>query len=223
MFTATEFELDSGQAGSVQLEIDLGEDGSNDAQGQGSRVADSWYYDLDVDSSAWGTWAHFDVTGQAATLFGFIEDPEFFESRIPYTVDVILTLDVTEPRDIAFEQKPDYYSDLDPATPSENYDASMDGMLTFTRKVYDQQAVVELIKPKVMETSDDSDGFFSALGEIFSDYGFAMSSMIILFMLIAGGVGYQISMRREGVEMVDRETSTIDAELVENEPKEAAD
>ena len=55
MFTATEFELDSGQAGSVQLEIDLGEDGSNDAQGQGSRVADSWYYDLDVDSSAWGT------------------------------------------------------------------------------------------------------------------------------------------------------------------------
>ena len=223
MFTATEFELDSGQAGSVQLEIDLGEDGSNDAQGQGSRVADSWYYDLDVDSSAWGTWAHFDVTGQAATLFGFIEDPEFFESRIPYTVDVILTLDVTEPRDIAFEQKPDFYSDLDPATPSENYNPSMDGMLTFTRNVYDQQAVVELIKPKVMETSDDSDGFFSALGDIFSDYGFAMSSMIILFMLIAGGIGYQISMRREGVEMVDRETSTVDAELIEDEPKEAAD
>ena len=99
----------------------------------------------------------------------------------------------------------------------------MDGMLTFTRNVYDQQAVVELIKPKVMETNDDSDGFFSALGEIFSDYGFAMSSMIILFMLIAGGVGYQISMRREGGEMVDRETSTVDAELVENEPKEAAD
>jgi len=223
MFTATEFELDSGQAGSVQLEIDLGEDGSNDAQGQGSRVADSWYYDLDVDSSAWGTWAHFDVTGQAATLFGFIEDPEFFESRIPYTVDVILTLDVTEPRDIAFEQKPDFYSDLDPATPSENYDASMDGMLTFTRNVYDQQAVVELIKPKVIEEDDSADGFFSALGDIFSDYGFAMSSMIILFMLIAGGVGYQISTRRKGVEMVDRETSTVDAELIEDEPKEAAD
>ena len=47
--------------------------------------------------------------------------------------------------------KSDFYSDLDPATPSENYDASMDGMLTFTRNVYDQQAVVELIKPKVME------------------------------------------------------------------------
>jgi len=223
MFTATEFELDSGQVGSVQLEIDLAEDGSNDAQGQGSRLADSWYYDLDVDSSAWGQWAHFDVTGQAATLFGFIEDPEFFESRIPYTVDVILTLDVSEPRDIAFEQKGDFYSDLDPTTPSENYDASMDGMLTFTRNVYDQQAVVELIKPKVMVEDDSSDGFFSALGEIFSEYGFAMSSMIILFMLIAGGVGYQISMRRDGVEMVDQETSTVDAELLENETKEAAD
>ena len=223
MFTATEFELDSGQVGSVQLEIDLAEDGSNDAQGQGSRVADSWYYDLDVDSSAWGQWAHFDVTGQAMTLFGFIEDPEFFESRIPYTVDVVLTLSLTEPTDIAFEQKTDFYSDLDPATPSENYDASMDGMLTFTRNVYDQQAVVELIKPKVIEEDDSPDGFFSALGEIFSEYGFAMSSMIILFMLIAGGVGYQISTRRKGVEMVDRETSTVDAELIEDEPKEAAD
>jgi subtilisin family serine protease len=223
MFTATEFELDSGQVGSIQLEIDLAEDGSNDAQGQGSRVADSWYYDLDVDSSAWGQWAHFDVSGQAMTLFGIIEDPEFFESRIPYTVDVILTLDVSEPIDIAFEQKTDFYSDLDPATPSENYDASMDGMLTFTRSVYDQQAVVDLIKPKVMEEDDGPDGFFSALGEIFSQYGFAMSSMLILFMLIAGGIGYQISRRTEGIELVDQETSTVDAELIENEPKEAAD
>ena len=40
MFTATEFELESGQAGSIQLEIDLAEDGNNDAQGQG-RVGDS--------------------------------------------------------------------------------------------------------------------------------------------------------------------------------------
>ena len=38
---------------------------------------------------------------QAMTLFGIIEDPEFFESRIPYTVDVILTLDVSD-EDIAF-------------------------------------------------------------------------------------------------------------------------
>jgi hypothetical protein len=99
----------------------------------------------------------------------------------------------------------------------------MDGMLTFTRSVYDQQAVVDLIKPKVLEEDDSSDGFFSALGEIFSQYGFAMSSMLILFMLIAGGIGYQISRRTEGIELVDQETSTVDAELIENEPKEAAD
>ena len=216
MFTATEFELDSGQVGQVQLEIDLGEDGSNDAQGQGDRLADSWYYDLDVDSSSWGKWAHFDVTGQAVTLFGLVEDPEFFESRIPYTVDVILTLDVTEPIDIAFEQKTDYYSDLDPATPSENYDASMDGMLTFTRQVYDQQAVVELIKPKVMADDDGPDGFFSALGEIFSNYGFAMSSMLILFMLIAGGVGYTINSRRQEEDEFASESKTVEAELLDD-------
>ena len=221
MFTATEFNLDSGQVGSVQLEIDLGEDGSNDAQGQGSRLADSWYYDLDVDSSAWGKWAHFDVTGQAMTLFGVIEDPEFFESRIPYTVDVILTMDMNEPVDIAFEQKTDFYSDLDPTTPSEDYDSSMDGMLTFTRAVYDQQAVVELIKPKVVEDDKESEGFFAALGDIFSNYGFAMSSMLVLFMLIAGGVGYMISARKDGVVLTGKDTSIVEAELLENHSEES--
>ena len=67
-----------------------------------------------------------------------------------------------------------------------------------------------------MEDDDSPDGFFSAVGEIFSEYGFAMSSMIILFMLIAGGVGYQISTRREGVEMVDKDTSTVEAELLDD-------
>ena len=74
-----------------------------------------------------------------------------------------------------------------------------------------------------MEEDDGPDGFFSALGEVFADYGFAMSSMMVLFMLIAGGVGYLISTKRNGLEMVDHETSTVDAELIENEPKEAAD
>ena len=40
--------------------------------------------------------------------------------------------------------------------------------------------------------------------------------MIILFMLSAGGVGYHISTRREGVEMVDKETSTVEAELLDD-------
>ena len=215
MFTATEFELDSGQAGSVQLEIDLGEDGSNDAQGQGDRLADSWYYDLDVDSSAWGKWAHFDVTGTAMTLFGWIEDIEFFESRIPYTVDVILTLDLSEPRDIAFAQKAEYYSDLDPTTPSENYDQTMDGMLVFTRQVYDQQAVVELITPKIEQEDDESRGFFTAVGEIFADHALIMSFMIILITLIAGGVGYTISSRGQQRGLLEGKNKSIEAELLD--------
>ena len=67
-----------------------------------------------------------------------------------------------------------------------------------------------------MEDNDDSDGFFSALGEIFSEYGFAMSSMLILFMLIAGVIGYQISMRREGIELVEKDTSIVEAELLDD-------
>ena len=116
----------------MQLSIDLGEDGSNDAQGAGVRQSDSWYYDLEIDDSAWGKWAEFDISGQAITLFGFIEDIEFFESRVPYTVDVMLTLDLSESVDIQFEQRPDFYTDLNPTTPSEMYDDSMDGMLTLS-------------------------------------------------------------------------------------------
>ena len=39
-FSATEVDIDTGQAGALQLAIDLGEDGSDDAQGQGNRLAD---------------------------------------------------------------------------------------------------------------------------------------------------------------------------------------
>ena len=91
---------------------------------------------MDVDSSHWGSGLTFDVTGQAITMLGVLEDPEFFESRIPYTVDVLLTLDLSQPIDIAFEQRPDFYSDLDPAPPSDDYNSENDGKLTFTRLVY---------------------------------------------------------------------------------------
>ena len=191
-FSATEFELDSGQAGSVQLEIDLGDDGSNDAQGQGSRVADTWYYDLDVDSSAWGQWAHFDVTGQAVTLFGFIDDPEFFESRIPYTVDVVLTLALNEPVNVQFDQRPDFYSDLNPIAPSEIYDESMEGMLTYTRGAYDQHAVVQLIQPKSTGGADSEGGFFGSMADAIQD-----NALIIIFLLlIALGVATTVIVKR---------------------------
>ena len=214
-FIPTEFDLDTAQGGALQLEIDLGEDGSNDAQGSCSRVSDAWICDLDVESSHWNAWAHFDVTGQAFTLLGILNDPEFFESSIPYTVDVTLTLDLSEPVDISIEQRPDFYSDLDPAQPSDAYDSDYDGMLTFTRPVYDQQAVVELIMPKETVTDDSDEGFFSALGNLFSNY-FGTATFFFLFILLSAlGIGYLVrSSRTEEGKSID--TISIDAELVED-------
>ena len=218
--TATEADLDTGQVGTLQLSIDLGDDGSNDGSGQGVRVADSWFYEIDVDESSWGKWAHFDTTGQAVTLFGILDDPEFFESHIPYTVDVMLTLDLDSPVDIAFEQRPDFYSDLDPAPPSEDYDDSMDGMLTFTRLAYDQQTVVGLIQPKATGDDGGSDGFFSSLGDLLADHPFAVMFFMLLILLGAGGAGYALRERKDyAVDLVlDGElTKAVDAELTENE------
>ena len=214
-FVPTEFDLDTAQGGALQLEIDLGEDGSNDAQGSCSRVSDAWICDLDVESSHWNSWAHFDVTGQAFTFFGIINDPEFFESRIPYTVDVTLTLDLSQPVDISIEQRPDFYSDLDPAAPSDAYDSDYDGMLTFTRPVYDQQAVVALIMPKETMSDDSDDGFFSALGSLFSNY-FGAASFFFLFVLFCAlGIGYMVRSSR-----IDEPkiliASSVDAELLED-------
>ena len=216
-FTASEFELETGQAGQLQLSIDLGEDGNNDAQGQGSRLADTWYYDLDVDSSAWGKWAHFDVSGQAVTLWGVLEDPEFFESRIPYTVDVVLTLNLNEPVDISIEQRPDFFSDLDPTSPSQMYDSDMDGMLTFTRLAYDQASVVALIKPKDMGDDNSNDGFFSSIAELYAEYPFVM--FVLTFLMIAGmiGVGYAINNQNQNRVILTTEEENdplLDAELL---------
>ena len=209
-FSATEVDLDTGQAGALQLAIDLGEDGSDDAQGQGNRLADSWYYDLPVDESAWGKWAHFDVSGSAVTLWGFLNDIEFFESRIPYTVDVMLTMDLSQPVNVEYEQRPDFYSDLNPTTPSDEYDESMDGMLTFTRPAYDQATVVSLIRPKSMsDGTSSSDGFFSTLGEIIADHPFAVIFSLLMLIGAAGTVGYAVRLQTED----DIEDAVLVAEL----------
>ena len=126
----TEFDLDTARVEHCNSKSIL-EDGSNDAQGACTRVSDTWICDLDVEQSHWNTWAHFDITGQAFTFLGILNDAEFFESRIPYTVDVTLTLDLSQPVDISIEQRPDFYSDLDPAAPSNDYNSESDGMLTF--------------------------------------------------------------------------------------------
>ena len=213
-FAATEIDLDTGQAGALQLAIDLGDDGSNDAQGEGNRLADSWYYDLSVDESSWGQWAHLDVSGSAVTLLPFLGDIEFFESRVPYTVDVMLTLDLSQPANIQFEQRPDFYSDLNPTTPSEEYDDSMDGMLTFTRQAYDQATIVSLIKPKDMSTgSGDNNGFFSSLGGLVADHPLAVIFSLLMLLGAAGTAGYTVRLQTEE----DVDDAIIMAELEDKE------
>ena len=211
-FTPTEVDLETAQIGNLQMEIDLGEDGSNDAQGQGTRVSDTWIYDLDVDASHWGTWAEFDVTGQAMAFLGLFEDAEFFEASIPYTVDVVLTLDLASPVDISIPQRPDFYSDLDPTTRSDNWDDSFEGQLTFTRPVYNQSALMQMIQPKVM-VEEEERSFFGALGEVFAEFTGASMVFGVISLLVALGVGYTLRNSREDTPLVLVIDDAVDADL----------
>jgi subtilisin family serine protease len=215
-FVPTEWDLDTGQVGGLQLSIDMGEDGNNDAQGLGQRSGDTWTYTLDVDPEHWGTWTEFDVEGQAVVLWGFLDDPEFFEASIPYTVDVVLTLDLSEPRDIAFEQRSGTYTDLDPTTPSEGYSSELDGRLTFTRPVFDQEAVAALAVGLIADADEgDDDGFFSALFAVFTEHAGASLMLLVLMLVGAVGAGYALSAARIDAPRVLPPTKkdVVDAEL----------
>ena len=88
-------------------------------------------------------------------------------------------------------------------------------MLTFTRPVYNQQAVAALIQPKEVVTDDADGGFFSALGDLFSDY-FGAASFFFLFVLLSAlGIGYLVrSSRIDGPKMLV--STSVDAELIED-------
>ena len=149
------------------------------------------------------------------TLLGVLEDIEFFESRIPYTVDVMLTMDLGQPVDIAFNQRPDFYSDLDPATPSEFYDSDMDGQLTFTRLAYDQAAVVALIEPKSMDGESEGDGMLSAISQLFADHPFGMLFLMLLMLGSAIGAGFALNQRvRYDNVFLEEKEDAVAAELV---------
>ena len=144
------------------------------------------------------------------TLWGFLGDIEFFESRVPYTVDVMLTMDLSQPVDIQFEQRPDFYSDLNPTTPSDDYEEDMDGMLTFTRSAYDQATVVSLIQPKATGSDGgESSGFFSSIGSLIVDHPFAVIFSLLMLLGAAGTAGYAVRLQTED----DVEDAIIVAEL----------
>ena len=141
-FTSLEWNTDNAQIAQIRPNIDLGEDGNDDAAGQGTRTGDTLYIVLDIGEEHWGKWCEFDVTGTAITLFTeILSGSEFAEPRVPYTVDVLLRLDISEPLFIEFEQRLDGYTDLDPAIPSSDYDANYAGNLIYVRPVYDQSKI----------------------------------------------------------------------------------
>jgi len=140
-FTSLEYDINTFQVGSIRPNIDLGEDGDDDAAGQGTRTGDTLHIVLDVDEEHWGKWCEFDVTGAAVNLPLPLSGSEFMEPRVPYTVDVLLKLDISEPIFVEFEQRLDGYTDLDPAVPSSDYDASNYGNLIYVRPVYDESKI----------------------------------------------------------------------------------
>ena len=140
-FTSLEYDINTFQVGSIRPNIDLGEDGDDDAAGQGTRTGDTLHIVLDVDEEHWGKWCEFDVTGAAVNLPIPLSGSEFMEPRVPYTGDVLLKLDISEPIYIEFEQRLDGYTDLDPAIPSSDYDSSHEGNLIYIRPVYDQSKI----------------------------------------------------------------------------------
>ena len=122
----------------------------------------------------------------------------------------MLTMDLSQPVNVQFEQRPDFYSDLNPTTPSDEYDESMDGMLTFTRPAYDQATVVSLIQPKsVSGDTSSSDGFFSTLGGIIVNHPFAVIFSLLMLIGAAGTVGYAVRLQTED----DIEDAVLVAEL----------
>ncbi|MEC7704750.1 MAG: hypothetical protein VX906_05860, partial [Candidatus Thermoplasmatota archaeon] len=141
-FTSLEWNTDNAQIAQIRPNIDLGEDGNDDAAGQGTRTGDTLYIVMDIDEEHWGQWCEFDVTGTAITLFTeVLSGSEFAEPRVPYTVDVLLKLDISEPLFIEFEQRLDGYTDLDPAIPSSDYDPKFAGNLVYIRPVYDESRI----------------------------------------------------------------------------------
>ena len=80
---------------------------------------------------------------------------------------------------------------------------------------YDQQAVFALIVPKDVVEESESEGFFSALGDVFSEYLGAASFFSIFILVAAIGLGYLIRSSRidEPKYLV---SSSIDAELIED-------
>ena len=142
-FSSLDWDTDTAQIAQIRPNVDLGSDGDDDAQGQGTLVGDTIYIVLEVSSEHWEKWTEFDVSGNAISLpiTSVITGSEFMEPRVPYTFDVLLTIDLSEDRVVEVPLRFDGYSDLDPAVPSDFYDQEGASELVMIRPVYDESKI----------------------------------------------------------------------------------
>tara|TARA_B100001250_G_scaffold914_1_gene835 strand:+ start:70 stop:918 length:849 start_codon:yes stop_codon:yes gene_type:complete len=142
-FSSLDWDSNTAQVAQIRPNVDLGSDGDDDAQGQGTLVGDTIHIVLEVEPEHWGEWAEFDVTGNAVSLpvTGILSGSEFMEPRVPYTFDVLLTLDVSKQQTVEVPLRYDGYSDLDPAQPSDLYDPDSSFDLLMVRPVYDESMI----------------------------------------------------------------------------------
>lgn len=196
-FSSLGWDTNTAQAAQIRPNVDLGSDGNDDAQGQGTAVGDTIYIQLDVDPEHWGKWAEFDVTGTAVSLplNSIISGSEFLEPRVPYTVDVLLTIDVSSEVIVEVPIRTDGYSDLDPAQPSDLYDPSSAFDLIMLRPVYDESVIPAFEE----ETS------------FFSKSGISFLSVVALFGIILSTIAVGIFL------WARREEDEFEAEIVNDD------
>ena len=180
-FSSLDWDSNTAQVAQIRPNVDLGSDGNDDAQGQGTVVGDTIYIVLEVEPEHWGEWTEFDVTGTAVSLpvTGILSGSEFMEPRVPYTFDVLLTLDVSKQQTVEVPLRYDGYSDLDPAQPSDLYDPDSSFDLLMVRPVYDESMI-----PPYEENSAISAKAKSAILPVvaFGAAFFLLASLVGLFL-----------------------------------------
>ena len=177
-FSSLDWDSNTAQVAQIRPNVDLGSDGDDDAQGQGTIVGDTIYIALDVEPEHWGKWAEFDVTGTAISLpiTGILSGSEFMEPRVPYTFDVLLTLDVSKQQTVEIPLRNDGYSDLDPAQPSDFYDPESSFDLLMVRPVYDESLIPEY----------EADSFLSGKAKSVALPFLGLGASLILLILFVG-------------------------------------
>ena len=124
---------------------------------------------------------------------------EFMEPSVPYTFDVLLTLDVSQERIFEVPLRFDGYSDLDPAPPSDFFDEESSFDLIMVRPVYDES--------KIPAFSTDNSPLSEKSSSMTLIFGISIG-FILLIILVAT----TFWMRTKQEEIVEAELQSMDSE-----------